>query len=440
MAAALMAIGLALTSCGGPQPSALPSPLGGDPNSQQPGMSFAARAPADTRLLAHIDEDVVSRIADSPWLARQLAGYSLCNFKLRDRVQHLDFAVAAPGELRVELPGPMTVADVACLLGQPHGEGALRVGPFVVTPRPGGGVRITTPRVVEDGPGAVPALVKRFDALSASSSTVVVGMLDGAHGALTLELTKAQDFGMRLDLGDEERAKRAHAALTELLPALEGKAPALAGLTVMRDAAALIVTVPGRDVMELASQLTQHLVDTYENESPAMLPTVWTGDQLLLLKGATFDLGDVVVFRAPDGGDPLVGRIVARGGERVRVLGGRLSVDGREIRWDRKQEVYRRPDVPSGTAHAPVELWTERLGEREHEILLSPAGFGSPRDADERVREARLFVLGDYRDNTRDSRHFGAIAETAVLGKVVGVWASLDPLGHVRWERIGLSP
>jgi len=438
---ALLAGVLALPSCGGaePVPSALPSPGDRDPSSQ-PGASFAQRAPADTRLLARIDEAVVSRVADSPWLAGQLAGYSLCNFKLRDRLLHIDLAIAAPGELRVELPGPMTVADVACLLGQPHGEGALRVGAFVVTPRPGGGVRITTPRAVEDGSGAAPALVKRFEALSASSSTVALGMLGRGQGALSLELTNAKGFVMRLDLGDEERAERAHAELAGVLPAVQAKAPALAGLTATRDASALVLTVPGNDVVSLASQITKHLADSFATESPSMLPTLWTGDHLLLLKGATLDVGDVVAFRAPDGGDPLLGRIVARGGERVKVSGGRLTVDARDVRWEREQEVYRRPDVPSGTAHAPVELWTERFGEQAHGILLSPAGFGATRDADELVREGRLFVLGDYRDNTRDSRHFGAILETAVLGKVVGVWASFDPMGHVRWERIGLSP
>lgn len=436
----LLTAAFALPSCGGsdPQPSALPS-LGGPGAAGSEMPSFAARAPADTRLLARIDATVVDRIADSPWLAQQLAGYSLCDFKLRDHLEHLDLAIAGPAELRLEVPGPMTVADVACLLGQPHREGALRVGAFVVTPRPGGGVRITTPRAVEDGPGAPAEIAKRFAELSATSPTVAVGALEG-DAPMRLELTQDEGYTLRFDMGDEARAERAHTVLSDVLPSVQGKAPALAEMSVSRDGSAIALYVPGHDVMQITAALGAHLMETYATESPSMLPTLWTGDHLLLLKGTELEVGDVVAFRAPDGGDPLLGRIVATGGVRVKVSSEKLTVDGKDVEWKQAQEVYRRPDVPFGTAHAPVELWTERLGDREHEILLSPAGFGAPRGADERVRDGRLFVLGDYRDNARDSRHFGAIQKTAVLGEVVGVWASFDPMGKVRWERIGLSP
>jgi type IV secretory pathway protease TraF len=47
-------------------------------------------------------------------------------------------------------------------------------------------------------------------------------------------------------------------------------------------------------------------------------------------------------------------------------------------------------------------------------------------------------VLGDNRENSLDSRQFGAVQLTSVEGRVVAVWASFDEPGAPRWDRIGL--
>lgn len=113
--------------------------------------------------------------------------------------------------------------------------------------------------------------------------------------------------------------------------------------------------------------------------------------------------GDVVVFRHPANGEDFVKRVVGLPGDRVAIRDGRLWLNGEPVpltqsdRW-----IYRAPDG----ARVAVTAYREMLpgSARPHTIILRD---GRPVDADmpERVvPEGRLFMLGDNRDNSADSR------------------------------------
>jgi signal peptidase I len=112
--------------------------------------------------------------------------------------------------------------------------------------------------------------------------------------------------------------------------------------------------------------------------------------------GGTPDVGDIVVFERPRGAPDdellLVKRVVAEGGQTVEVRDGEVWVDGRAVA---------EPYLPSGTT-------TEE-----------PCGPRGPID----VPPGSLFVLGDARDRSLDSRCFGPVPASSVVGSVVAaVW------------------
>jgi len=160
-----------------------------------------------------------------------------------------------------------------------------------------------------------------------------------------------------------------------------------------------------RDVFEavlLAAVLffvLQLVVQNTIVDGPSMEPNFVDQQWLLVNKLAyrTGDpqRGDVIVFDAPDGSArEFIKRVIALPGETVTIRDGRVAIDGQEI----------------------VEPWLPR-----HD----GSAFGPYRVPDE-----QLFVLGDNRPNSNDSRSWGGLDRTQVIGKA---WVSIWPL-----EGIGL--
>ena len=127
--------------------------------------------------------------------------------------------------------------------------------------------------------------------------------------------------------------------------------------------------------------------------SDSMKPTYSTGDEILVQKIGAHAReparGDIVVVHSPVSGDLVIKRVAALGGQTVGIANGVLRVDGQAV----PEPYLDRADL-GGTYFGPMTV---------------PAGT--------------VFLLGDQRLGSVDSRSFGPVPVDSIVGRVVlRVW------------------
>ncbi len=177
------------------------------------------------------------------------------------------------------------------------------------------------------------------------------------------------------------------------------------------------------------------VVEAYRIPSGSMENTLLVGDRLFankMIYGATVpfthhrlpqvrapQIGDVVIFRNPsDMRTPFVKRVVAVAGQSVEVRDKVVYVNGHPVREAR------------GVKHEDMFVIPPIAGTRDYfGPVTIPPGY--------------LFVMGDNRDNSYDSRFWGYLDQRLVLGKAEVIFWSWDGrpfvpfTNRVRWDRIG---
>ncbi len=192
------------------------------------------------------------------------------------------------------------------------------------------------------------------------------------------------------------------------------------------------------------------LVEAFEIDGPSMEPTLLNGDRVVVAKypfglflpfsdGAIVswgmpDPGDVVIVKSPADGVDIVKRVIGVPGDVIEVRDGEVFRNGESIRVG-----YVRPcaedeqlDVDSACG-----IYEEHVGDRHWHVSFSETTFGFERAmAPVRVPEGHIFVLGDHRDHSNDSRNprVGMIPIARVKGRAIGIYFSA--MRHVRWERM----
>ena len=175
----------------------------------------------------------------------------------------------------------------------------------------------------------------------------------------------------------------------------------------------------------LALVIRTFVVQAFKIPSGSMLPTLQIGDHILVNKfiyGPRFEvpltqmsLGQLPGFREPRAGDEIVfiypkerdkdfiKRVMAVAGQTIEVHGTQVTIDGKPVA-DPNAHYVKRDHVDFGP-------------------FTVPAG--------------NVFVMGDNRDESYDSRFWGTVPIQDVKGLAMVIYWSWGGENWVRWERLG---
>jgi signal peptidase I len=211
--------------------------------------------------------------------------------------------------------------------------------------------------------------------------------------------------------------------------------------------------------------LRSFLVEPFKIPSGSMIPTLQVGDFILVNKftyGIRLPIinkkivqindpkrGDVMVFHYPENPSvDYIKRVVGEPGDTIVYRNKKLWVNGVEQAQQREGDYNY---LESGLKFAHTEKYSENLSGHAHPILVNPempsvhlnsvAEFPqienchySREEMSCKVPEGHYFMMGDNRDNSRDSRYWGFVPDNMIVGKAFFIWMNFGDL-----KRVGLS-
>ena len=198
--------------------------------------------------------------------------------------------------------------------------------------------------------------------------------------------------------------------------------------------------------------LRSFIAEPFRIPSGSMMPTLLIGDFILvnkydygirlpvintkIIKNNTPERGDIIVFRYPeDPSIPFIKRVVGLPGDHIAYYDKTLFINGKPM----KQELLGTyTAIGSGKMMDGVSLRQEDLDDVSHQILINPDPMFYSREFDGIVPEGHYFVLGDNRDNSKDSRYWGFVPDKNLIGRAFMIWMNWDlKNGGIEWSRIG---
>ncbi len=218
-------------------------------------------------------------------------------------------------------------------------------------------------------------------------------------------------------------------------------------------------------VILLVFCIRSFLFEPFKIPSGSMIPTLQVGDFILVNKftyGVRLPIinqkiiplgnpqrGDVMVFHYPENPSvDYIKRVVGLPGDTIEYKNKRLTINGAEIKQTADGDYNY---VESGLNFVHTERRIEELGEHKHPLLVNPEmpnvhleavadfkGFENCQYDESKVvckvPAGNYFMMGDNRDNSRDSRYWGFVPDHQIVGKAFFIWMNFSDL-----KRVGLS-
>ena len=154
----------------------------------------------------------------------------------------------------------------------------------------------------------------------------------------------------------------------------------------------------------LAQGVKTYVLQPFIIPTGSMEPTIMTGDRVLAeklsLRFRSAEVGEIVVFDDPTGRHPqLIKRVIAVGGQTIDIADGRMIVDGVALPEAYVADVKTEP----GTVPLPLTL-----------------------------AQDEVWLMGDNRPNSGDSRFMGPIPEELVRGRAFAIYWPMSRIGALR--------
>lgn len=143
-----------------------------------------------------------------------------------------------------------------------------------------------------------------------------------------------------------------------------------------------------------------------------MYPTLVPGDHLFTMKrpyadASSVQRGDIVVFVHEENGQlyNYIWRVVGLPGDKIEASGEALSVNGQPVQRQRVREA-------GGST-----IFREQVGDATYEVAFDTSPRFVPPDSAITIPSGQFYVMGDNRFQATDSRYFGPIAFSSIIGK-----------------------
>lgn len=217
-----------------------------------------------------------------------------------------------------------------------------------------------------------------------------------------------------------------------------------------------VLTIGGALLLALFIRIT--LFEAFAIDGPSMEPTLLDGDRVVVAKypfglflpfthEALFtwgspDPGDVIILHSPADNEDIVKRVIGVGGDEILIRDGKIIRNGEPLQT-----------TESGPCAADEQrdldptcrVYREVLDGKPHRISHSKHDFPLDR-LPLKIPEGHVYVLGDHRDSSNDSRNplIGAVPSSRIKGRAQFIYMSWKNTRaalaeRIRWSRVGSS-
>lgn len=204
--------------------------------------------------------------------------------------------------------------------------------------------------------------------------------------------------------------------------------------------------------------LRSFIAEPFKIPTGSMIPTLLPGDFILvnkfhyglrlpilntkIINNHNPERGDVMVFKYPSNPQiDYIKRVIALPGDVIEYQNKRLSINGQIIPTEQKSDYYNDDEF------AYMQQFQETNGQKTYNTLNNPnvSSFISGVDAHPysnyctyyqtglkcKVPAGHYFMLGDNRDNSRDSRYWGFVPDEYIVGKAFFIWLNLSSMSRI---------